>query len=176
MELGPCRIPDANGTKYFNEAWNSKANVFFVDQPIGVGYSYADYGEFVVSCTMVLRKAQGTSEDAAADIAAFVAIFFENFSKFKGRAFHMAGESYGGRYIPLFASAVYDQNARLIEAGITPINLTSAIIGNGWTDGPSMVLSYYDMVCTAASVPAFADIASCVHLKQLVGSYSTQAN
>jgi len=38
---------------------------------------------------------QGTTEEAAKDIAAFVAIFFENFSKFKGRAFHMAGESYG---------------------------------------------------------------------------------
>ncbi|KAG6864720.1 hypothetical protein C0991_007673 [Blastosporella zonata] len=175
MEHGPCRIPDANGTQYFKEAWNSNANVFFVDQPIGVGYSYADYGEAV-----------GTSEDAAADIAAFVAIFFENFSKFKGRAFHMAGESYGGRYIPLFAAEVYDQNARLVEAGMTPINLTSAIIGkitdhasptlpqpllclgNGWTDGPSMVLSYYDMMCTAASVPPISDIASCVYLKQLL--------
>ncbi|KAG6900567.1 hypothetical protein C0993_008721 [Termitomyces sp. T159_Od127] len=157
MELGPCRISDANGTKYFNEAWNSNANVFFVDQPIGVGYSYADYGEFV-----------GTSEDAAVDIAAFVVIFFENFSKFKGRAFHMAGESYGGRYIPLFASEVYDQNARLVEAGLTPINLTSAIIGNGWTDMLNTVLSYYDMVCTAASVQPIADIASCVHLKKLI--------
>ncbi len=38
---------------------------------------------------------QSTSEEAAQDIAAFVAIFFENFPSFKGRAFHMAGESYG---------------------------------------------------------------------------------
>ncbi|KAG6844880.1 hypothetical protein H0H87_002825, partial [Tephrocybe sp. NHM501043] len=111
---------------------------------------------------------QGTSEDAAVDIAVFVAIFFENFSKFKGRAFHMAGESYGGRYIPLFAAEVYDQNARLVEVGLTPINLTSAIIGNGWTDGLSMVLSYYDMMCTGASVLPILDIASCVYLKQLL--------
>jgi carboxypeptidase C (cathepsin A) len=41
----------------------------------------------------------------------------------------MAGESYGGRYIPVFASAVYDQNAKLVEAGMTPINLTSIMIG-----------------------------------------------
>lgn len=34
-----------------------------------------------------------------------------------------------GRYIPLFASAVYDQNAMLVKEGLTPINLTSAIIG-----------------------------------------------
>ena len=34
-----------------------------------------------------------------------------------------------GRYIPVFASAVYDQNAKLVAAGATPINLTSAMIG-----------------------------------------------
>jgi hypothetical protein len=34
-----------------------------------------------------------------------------------------------GRYLPLFAAAVYDQNPRLVEAGLTPINLTSVIIG-----------------------------------------------
>jgi hypothetical protein len=35
-----------------------------------------------------------------------------------------------GRYIPLFASAIYDQNTLLIEKGLTPINLTSVIIGS----------------------------------------------
>lgn len=40
---------------------------------------------------------QSTTEEAAIDIAAFVSIFFEHFTKFKGRAFHMAGESYGVR-------------------------------------------------------------------------------
>lgn len=51
--------------------------------------------------TLVLQShfddTQGTSEEAAKDITAFVAIFFEHFSKFKGRPFHMAGESYGVR-------------------------------------------------------------------------------
>ncbi|GLB36810.1 putative peptidase S10 family protein [Lyophyllum shimeji] len=157
MELGPCRIAGPNSTKSFEHAWNSKANVFFIDQPAGVGYSYTDY-----------KDVPGTTEDAAKDIAAFVAIFFEHFTKFKGRAFHMAGESYGGRYIPLFASEVYDQNARLIEAGITPINLTSAIIGNGWTDAPSMVLSYFDMQCTPASLEPILDIATCVRMQRVL--------
>ena len=47
MELGPCQIRDANGTKFNPHAWNSKANLFFVDQPVGVGFSYAEYGESV---------------------------------------------------------------------------------------------------------------------------------
>lgn len=49
MELGPCRVLDAEGPKFHKESWNSNANIFFVDQPIGVGFSYAEYGETVVS-------------------------------------------------------------------------------------------------------------------------------
>lgn len=29
----------------------------------------------------------------------------------------------------MFASTVYDQNARLIDAGLTPVNLSSIMIG-----------------------------------------------
>lgn len=48
MELGPCRINDNNGTHFHPESWTEKANIFFVDQPIGVGFSYANHGERVV--------------------------------------------------------------------------------------------------------------------------------
>ena len=34
-----------------------------------------------------------------------------------------------GRYIPVFAAKIYDQNAELVAAGLTPINLTSVMIG-----------------------------------------------
>ncbi|KIY70685.1 serine carboxypeptidase [Cylindrobasidium torrendii FP15055 ss-10] len=155
MELGPCRVVEPGEPKHHPESWNSNANVFFIDQPIGVGFSYADYGEYV-----------GTTEDAAKDVAAFVSIFFENFSQFKGRAFHMAGESYGGRYLPVFAAAVYDNNAVLVKGGATPVNLTSVMIGNGITDPFTLILSYYDMVCTAASVPPVFDIETCVYMKK----------
>ncbi|KAK7047203.1 hypothetical protein VNI00_006869 [Paramarasmius palmivorus] len=163
MELGPCRILSEEGPKFHPESWNSNANIFFVDQPIGVGFSYAEYGETV-----------STTEEAAKDIAAFVALFFENFSQFKGRPFHMAGESYGvrsseGRYLPLFASAVYDQNTVLVEAGLTPINLASVMIGNGVTHWFHLLASYYEMTCTAASISPVFDIGTCVGMKKALG-------
>ena len=58
-----------------------------------------------------------------------MAIFFETFSSFKGRPFHLTGESYAGRYLPVYAATVYDQNEYLIEKGLTPVNLQSVMIG-----------------------------------------------
>ncbi|EPS98584.1 hypothetical protein FOMPIDRAFT_1024590 [Fomitopsis schrenkii] len=155
MELGPCRVTNPDNATFNPFSWNEKANIFFIDQPVGVGFSYAEYGETV-----------NNTPEAAKDIAAFVAIFFEHFSQFKGRGFHMAGESYGGRYIPVFAAEVYDQNAKLVEAGLTPVNLSSIMIGNGCTDFASMTTSYYDMTCSPASVDPIMDISSCVRMKQ----------
>ena len=48
MNSGPCRVVNDTSTEFHPESWNSNANVFFVDQPVGVGFSYAEYGEHVV--------------------------------------------------------------------------------------------------------------------------------
>lgn len=109
-ELGPCSVADPlakgpNATKFNPYSWNTNTNLFFLDQPcvrdtissscfpraddgrpcrVGVGFSYAEYGQTV-----------STTEDAAKDVEAFITLFFETFSQYGGRAFHMTGESYG---------------------------------------------------------------------------------
>lgn len=60
--------------------------MFTTSGRVGVGYSYADYGQVV-----------DTTEEAAKNIHAFLTIFFEAFPQFTGRALHLAGESYGVR-------------------------------------------------------------------------------
>ncbi len=52
IKKGPCRITDANGPKFHPESWNTNANIFFIDQPVGVGFSYAEFGETVVHLTL----------------------------------------------------------------------------------------------------------------------------
>jgi cathepsin A (carboxypeptidase C) len=38
-KTGPCRVHNAaNETVFHPESWNTIANVFFIDQPIGVGF------------------------------------------------------------------------------------------------------------------------------------------
>ncbi|KAM5532725.1 hypothetical protein V8D89_013617 [Ganoderma adspersum] len=159
MELGPCNIDmhnvSSNGTTWNPYSWNAEANVFFLDQPVGVGFSYADYGETIE-----------TTEDAARNVHAFLTIFFETFSQFKGRPLHLAGESYGGRYLPAFASYVYDQNTVALAEGRDTLNMSSVIIGNGIVDIMMVYLGRYEIECGTATfdVP-FQTISNCVHMK-----------
>lgn len=116
--------------------------------------------------------------------------FFETFSEFKGRAFHLSGESYGGRYLPLYTSAVYDGNAYAAARNVTPINLQSVLIGNGqswalpssqmlgtessssfsssgWTDSYTMYPGYVDQMCTGqAGAGIIQSIGTCVKLRE----------
>ncbi|RDB19542.1 Carboxypeptidase Y A [Hypsizygus marmoreus] len=159
MELGPCSIDmkniSSNGTIWNPYSWNEEANIFFLDQPVGVGFSYADYGETVE-----------TTEDAAKNVYAFITIFFETFTQFSGRPLHLSGESYGGRYLPVFASEIYDQNQIAIREGRQPLNLQSVLIGNGITDISTLYAGRYEIECgTAALNVPFQSIGTCVRMK-----------
>ncbi|KAF9448461.1 peptidase S10, serine carboxypeptidase [Macrolepiota fuliginosa MF-IS2] len=159
MELGPCSIDmenrSPNGTLWNPYSWNQEANIFFLDQPVGVGFSYADYGETIE-----------TTEDAAKNVHAFISIFFETFPQFAGRRLHLSGESYGGRYLPVFASEVYDQNQIAKKEGRPTLNLQSVLIGNGITDISTLYLGRYEVECGKASLDVpFQSISACVRMK-----------
>ncbi|KXN81640.1 Carboxypeptidase Y [Leucoagaricus sp. SymC.cos] len=159
MELGPCNIDmntnSSNGTQWNPRSWNEEANIFFLDQPVGVGFSYADYGETIE-----------TTEAAAKNVHAFITIFFESFPQFSGRRLHLAGESYGGRYLPVFASEVYDQNQTALRESRPTLNLQSVLIGNGNTDISTLYRGKYEVECGRASLDVpFQSISACVRMK-----------
>ncbi|KJA21650.1 hypothetical protein HYPSUDRAFT_41773 [Hypholoma sublateritium FD-334 SS-4] len=159
MELGPCSIDmnkiSDNGTVWNPHSWNSEANIFFLDQPVGVGFSYADFGETVE-----------TTEEAAKNIHAFITIFFETFKQFSGRALHLSGESYGGRYLPVFASEIFDQNQVALQEGRSTLNLQSVLIGNGITDISTLYQGRYEVECSTASLDIpYQSISNCVRMK-----------
>lgn len=159
MELGPCSIDmsksSSNGTVWNPYSWNSESNIFFLDQPAGVGFSYADFGETVE-----------TTESAALNIYAFITIFFETFPQFAGRPIHLSGESYGGRYLPVFASYIHDQNGIAAAEGRPTINLQSVLIGNGITDISTLYAGRYEVECGRASLDIpFQKITECVRMK-----------
>jgi len=103
-------------------SWNQHANVVYLDQPRFVGNSGGDSQATYVH----------SSVDAAADFVVFYRGFIELFPEFKGRPLIISGESYGGHYIPAFAQAILDDQAK--TAGVDDIPFAGAIIGNGCTD------------------------------------------
>lgn len=89
QELGPCLINDhGNGTVHNKYGWSKNANLLFVDQPAGVGFSYLDEDEPVPS----------NSFSAAEDLHLFLQTFVSKaFPNLHDRPFYISGESYGVR-------------------------------------------------------------------------------
>ena len=82
MELGPCRVSSPNETSFNPYSWNEYTNMFFIDQPVGTGFS------------------QGTptaknEEDVAEQLVGFLNEFLAIFSELKGKKLWITGEVRG---------------------------------------------------------------------------------
>ncbi|CAE6523525.1 unnamed protein product [Rhizoctonia solani] len=123
MENGPCNVVSNNATARNPYAWNEVANMFFLDQPAGVGYSYSTSDRLV-----------DTTWEAAKDFYAFLQLFLRRFPQYSERPFHVLSESYGGQYAPNFANYVNRQNKAnraLANPEHQHVNLESVLIVNG---------------------------------------------
>jgi len=47
MEIGPYRLKDKEHLEYNDGSWDEFANVMFVDNPVGTGFSYVDGNSYV---------------------------------------------------------------------------------------------------------------------------------
>ncbi|KAF9047502.1 Alpha/Beta hydrolase protein [Panaeolus papilionaceus] len=124
-ENGPCRINNDTTTISRNPySWNNDANVLYIDQPGGVGFSHW-HGDINV----------GTSQDAAVDVWKFLQIFFQDskFSKYQPRNLGLWTESY-----------FLKQNVAIAAKTVTSVTLNLKVlgIGNGLTD-PYVQFPYY---------------------------------
>lgn len=128
FELGPSLINATLQPVYNPYSWNSNASIIFLDQPVGVGYSYTE-GEEVKS-----------TASAAKDVYIFLELFFQKFPQLLKNKFHIAGESYAGHYIPSFASEIISNADRSFD-------LSSVLIGNGITDSLIQYGYYRPMAC-----------------------------
>ncbi|GMM27578.1 carboxypeptidase C [Martiniozyma asiatica (nom. inval.)] len=131
FELGPSSINGTTLTPVYNPwSWNSNASVIFLEQPVGVGYSYAE------------KSSVSTTSQASKDVFAFLQLFFSHFSKFANNDFHIAGESYAGHYIPGIAHEIVNNEDKVFD-------LKSVMIGNGLTDSLVQYYYYIPMACNS---------------------------
>lgn len=139
MELGPCTVNEGGESARENpNSWINAASVFFLDQPIGVGFSY--------STNDSAHGGQGGTFAASEDIYAFMKLWYKAFPESKSLPFSIAGESYGGHYIPVFAEHINQMNK--ISTLDDQIPLESVLIGNGIFSDTKQASSYYDIPCT----------------------------
>jgi len=131
-ENGPCSV-NKEGTDTIKNpySWNTKANVMWVDQPAGTGFSTGlpsmSNEEQVGNAMYKFLQALLTSAEL---------------SKFSKNDFFVFGESYGGHYVPAVTHRIW-QGIKNKEG--VAINLRGLGIGNGLVDPAEQYKWYAQM-------------------------------
>ncbi|KAJ0403044.1 hypothetical protein P43SY_009585 [Pythium insidiosum] len=146
-ENGPCHVQKDLTTKINEYSWNRQANVIWLDQPTGVGFSYGADSDY-----------DSGEDNVGENIYWFLQEFFKKHPELAERDFFITGESYGGHYVPAAASYILQKNSNhhARQKGIY-INLAGIAIGNGITD-PIVQYEYQvDMAFNAYNVTLLND-------------------
>ncbi|KAF4317347.1 hypothetical protein G195_009307 [Phytophthora kernoviae 00238/432] len=148
-ENGPCTINPDLTTKFNPYSWNNNANMIWLDQPTGVGFSFGspadkDYNE----------------TNVGENIYWFLQGFLELYPQFEGREFFITGESYGGHYVPAAAHYIWEANkAENQDSELSMINLQGIAIGNGLTNPVIQYAYYQDMNHNRYNITLLTDAA-----------------
>ncbi|KAF4986783.1 hypothetical protein FDECE_15773 [Fusarium decemcellulare] len=118
-EIGPCSVDEAGRETEPNMlSWVNFANMLFIDQPIGVGFSRTHNPD------LWTRDLQ----EGGMDFDKFLDGFLDIFPEFHGRPIHFAGESFGGKYVPVYSAMTRRKFASIIL--VDPlIDLYNTIMG-----------------------------------------------
>ena len=119
-EQGPFR-PTISGELETNPwRWNMISNMVFLEQPVGVGFSYSDNKD---------DYKIGDSQ-AAKDNLQTILKFLERFPRFANSPLFITSESYGGHYMPTLASEIVKYNTENNNV----LNFKGFAVGNPYTD------------------------------------------
>ena len=119
-EQGPFR-PDKNGNLKINKwRWNLIANMVFLEQPIGVGFSYSDNTDDYTI---------GDSQSAKDNLQTILE-FLLRFPQYANSPLFITSESYGGHYMPTLAMEIVKYN----QQNEVKLNFKGFAVGNPYTD------------------------------------------
>ncbi|GAO18071.1 hypothetical protein UVI_02059950 [Ustilaginoidea virens] len=129
MEVGPYRVNHDMNLTLNNGSWNEFANLLFVDNPVGTGFSYVNTNHYVHQLS-----------EMANQFVMFLDKFFKIFPEYEHDDIYLAGESFAGQHIPYIAKAILDRNSKKGPSG--KWNLSGLLIGNGWISPPDQSDAY----------------------------------
>ncbi|KAH8128957.1 hypothetical protein FP744_10007598 [Trichoderma asperellum] len=137
-EMGACWLePGANTTVPNDFAWNNNASVLFLDQPAGVGLSSRAEGSPVPAFDI----------EGAYDFQTFLNVFFKDVFPDRARLpIHIAAESYGGHYGPVYLNYILDSR-RLNSRDAFWGNISSLILVDAVIDFTAPAVGVYEFLC-----------------------------
>ncbi|WPH00639.1 Hypothetical protein R9X50_00346900 [Acrodontium crateriforme] len=138
QENGPCHFrPGATEPILNRYSWNTYANMLYVDQPIGTGFSYGD-------------DTTDSTLTAAPYVWTLLQAFYSHFPHYKNRDFGIFTESYGGHYGPEFTYFFEQQNAGIADGTVKghKIPIVALGINNGWVDSRIQYPAYAKYAAT----------------------------
>ncbi|KAK6926696.1 Peptidase S10, serine carboxypeptidase [Dillenia turbinata] len=124
LEIGPLDFD----LRPRNSTWLKKADLLFVDNPVGVGFSYVEEETLLVK----------TDEEAAADLTTLLIEIFNRNESLQKSPLFMVGESYGGK----FAVTLALSTLKAIQAEKLKLKLGGVALGNSWISPEDFVLSW----------------------------------
>ena len=110
-----------------NSTWIQTANVLFVDNPVGVGFSTVDEGSVV--CTV---------EEISNDLITMLKTFFREHPYFQTNALHIFGQSYGGKMAAALAYYLH----KAIQNSDIQCTLEGVAIGNGFVSPTDIIQTW----------------------------------
>lgn len=118
QEQGPFRPIKNLDLKKNKYSWTRIANMVFVEQPVGVGFSYSlDKKDYHIN-----------DKETAFDNLLITIEFLKRFPQYANNGLYLSGESYGGHYVPMWAKEIIEYNK--LECNTNKINLKGFLVGN----------------------------------------------
>ncbi|KAJ3836137.1 alpha/beta-hydrolase [Lentinula raphanica] len=135
-ENGPLQVTDDYSIVENEFSWHKLADAFWVDQPVGTGFSTSDAAGYVDG-----------EDQLGQDFVEFLTNLVKVFPSLSTRPFYLTGESYAGTFIPYITKAIFSTPS-------PPVNLRKISIGDGTIGG----FALYEELSTVVTLETYPEI------------------
>ncbi|XP_044962738.1 serine carboxypeptidase-like 51 [Hordeum vulgare subsp. vulgare] len=125
LEVGPLD----GDLKPRSSTWLHKADLIFVDNPVGVGYSYVEDDDGLLVTTDL---------QAAADMTTLLKALVKELATLQSSPLFIVAESYGGKYAATLGVSL----VRAVRAGELKLTLGGVALGDSWISPEDFASSY----------------------------------
>ncbi|PWA35673.1 serine carboxypeptidase-like 51 [Artemisia annua] len=121
-EIGPLDV----NLKPRNSTWLEKADLLFVDSPVGTGYSYVEDDNLFVK----------TDVDAATDVTTLLKAIYNGNATLQNSPLYIFAESYGGKFAVTLGLSVLEA----IQKSELKLQLGGVALGDSWISPEDFVV------------------------------------